>query len=153
MSRRPVDTIGPAVQGRAYVRSELEQRGWTVHEVTDGGVTFLEGVAETGARVRVRVKSKRSGTWQPTVTSGRETPMPPAVPTFWMFVDLGASPHTVFIAPDEWVRRDIYEAHAAYLRTNGGHRARNDASSHHAISAARLEGWRGRWDLLRPEPA
>jgi hypothetical protein len=77
--------------------------------------------------------------------------LPPAAPTFWAFIDPGATPPAAFIAPDAWVRRDISRAHEDYLRRHGGHRAQNDDSDHHAISVARIEQWRGRWELLEGE--
>ena len=148
MPRSAVDTKSSAHRARIYVQAHMRHRGWTVTQVTDGRVTYLEGTRGASSRIRVRVKARTKGTWQATVTSGRSTLRTPSIPTFWAFVDLSSSPFVVYVAPDLWVRRDIRRAHAEYLHRHGGHRARNDAPSHHAIATSRLEQWSDRWDQL-----
>ena len=152
MPRSAVDAKGPADRARIYVQANLRHRGWTVTQAVEDRVTYLEGTRGTSRRIRVRVKARTKGTWQATVTSGRSNPGTPSIPTYWAFVDLGSSPFAVYIAPDPWVRRDIHRAHAEYLRRHGGRRARNDASSHHAIATNRVEQWRDRWDQLESSP-
>ena len=129
----------------------MQARGWVVRETADGQVRLLEGVATDGRRVHIRVKTKTSGTWQASVTSGSPDPVRSAVPTFWAFVDLGSTPRAIFIVPDEWIRKDIHREHQAYLSRNGGQRAYNDESRHHSIKVDRIEEWRGGWKLLRGE--
>jgi hypothetical protein len=119
-----------------------------VREVASGRVPHLEVVAHDGRRTRVRVKTRRKGSWHARVSDSAVTYVPPEVPTFWAFVDLSGVRPAFYIAPEEWVRRDIARAHADYLARHGGHRARNDASDHHAVQLARIESWRDRWDLL-----
>jgi hypothetical protein len=149
MSRRAADTQGPARVGRALVRAELERRGARVREARDGGVTFLELLDEADhPRARVRVKSRRSGTWQARVVDGSRDPIPHPIPTYWAFVDLGADPPRVFVADDATVRRDIHEGHQRYLERHGGRRAVNQASDHHAIQLWRVERWRDGWRQL-----
>jgi hypothetical protein len=148
MPRSAVHTKSPADRARIYVQAQLRHRGWTVTQVTDDRVTYLEGTRGASSRIRVRVKARTKGTWQATVTSGRSAPPAPSIPTFWAFVDLSSSPFVVYVAPDPWVRRDIHRAHGEYLRRHGGHRARNDASNHHAIAPSRLDQWSDRWDQL-----
>jgi hypothetical protein len=129
----------------------MERLGWTVREVSEGRLRLLEGVRTGGRRVHVRPKAKTGGSWQAPASNGTPAPKKPPVPTFWAFVDLGTTPPATFVAPDDWVRRDIYDAHQAYLRRHGGHRAVNDKSDHHSIEVERIEQWRGRWDVLDGE--
>ena len=145
MRRSRANSKGPAERARIYVRAQLKHRGWSVTEVVEDRVTYLEAARAPSRRIRVRVKARTKGTWQATVTSGREASRPPAIPTFWAFVDLATVPFAVYVAPDAWVRRDIHRAHAEYLRRHGGRRARNDASNHHAIATSRVERWRDNW--------
>ncbi len=149
MARRATDTIGPALRGRAFVKEELERRGATVLETRDGRVVFLEVVAPGSTRpVRVRVKTRQSGTWQTRVSDGTlDAPVTP-IPTFWAFVDFTENLPVVFIAPDRPLRRVLHESHQAYLKRHGGKRAVNQASDHHALRAPLIEHWRGSWDLL-----
>ena len=109
---------------------------------------LLEAETRTGRRVRLRVRTRRTGTWQASVSEGAAEPVPPPLATFWVFVDLSAEPVAFYIARDEWVRRDIFDAHQAYLARHGGHRAKNDASDHHAVRLERLTGHRDAWDKL-----
>lgn len=152
MPRRAAETQGPARAGRALVKAELERRGAVVRELRDGRVVWLEALGPGSIpRARVRVKSRRSGTWQMSASVGAADPPPSEPPAFWAFVDFTEQPPSVFVAPDSWVRRDVHDAHESYLARHGGHRAENDTSDHHALSADRIEQWRGRWDLLDVE--
>lgn len=152
MPRSRSDTKGPAERARIYIQSHLRHRGWTVTQIVEDRVTYLDASREPNHRIRVRVKARTKGTWQATVTSGRVT-RSTARPTFWAFVDLAASPYAVYVAPDAWVRADIRRAHATYLRRHGGRRARSDASNHHAIATDRVERWRDAWSQLEPTGA
>lgn len=153
MSRRPTDTEVPARRGYDLIAGELLRRGWTLRQLRDGGVTFLEGTSARGRVVRVRVKTRTSGTWQATTTSGEEAPAPAPVPTFWTFVDLATDPAEVFVAPDDWVRRDIFHVHREYLKGHDDRRPMNAESTHHAIATKRVERWRDRWELLDGDAA
>lgn len=149
MPRRAVDTQAPAARGRALVRAEMERRGAIVRETREGGVVYLEAVTPGGAPLlRVRTKTRTSGSWQASVTDGQEEPAPPPVPTYWAFVDLSVSPVRTYIVEDDAVRRDIYEAHAAYLRRYGGARRDNPASNHHSIDIDRVSRRQLTWDAL-----
>jgi hypothetical protein len=149
MARRPADTQGPARAGRLLVRAELERRGARVREAREGMVTYLELLDDKDRpRARVRVKTRRSGTWQARASDGAADPVPPPIPTFWAFVDLGALPPRIFVADDAAVRRDIQDGHQRYLERHGGRRAVNQASDHHAIQLWRVERWRDGWKQL-----
>jgi hypothetical protein len=69
---------------------------------------------------------------------------------FWVLVDLEQSPGPpqFYIVPEWWIENDIYTVHQQLLVEHGGHRARTDESTHHAIEHSRIEQWRDRWDLL-----
>jgi hypothetical protein len=136
------------MRARDIVKTALESRGWIVNLSDEVGVTYLEAKRPTGGAIRVRVKARTKGTWQATVTSGSQNPTQTVVPTFWAFVDLSAQPVGIYLAPDAWVRRDIFDAHQAYLRKHGGKRARNVDSDHHAIALDRIERWFNAWVQL-----
>lgn len=147
-SRRAVDARGPAAQAREHVRERLRTLGWSVREVREGGVTYLDATQASGRHVRVRTKARTGGTWQATVTSGSPHPVRPTVPTFWAFVDLTALPVAFYLVEDGEMRRDIHRVHTEYLARNAGGRARNDESMHHAIGVERVAHGRDRWRLL-----
>ena len=68
----------------------------------------------------------------------------------WVLVDfggLGADPR-YWIAPDWWIRYNIFRTHQAYRAHHGGQRAQNPDSTHHAIQESRLTAWQGRCDIL-----
>lgn len=149
MSRDASDTQAVARNGRALVTQELERRGAKVLATGGAPIRYL-AVSTPGSRrpVRVRVKTRQSGTWQAQASDGNAASVAPPTPTFWVFVDASQHPPQFFIASDEEVRRDIYEHHQLYLARHGGHRAENDASNHHAIRLERVAPWKDRWHLL-----
>jgi hypothetical protein len=152
MTRAASDTKGPAKRARHAVKAALESRGWQVSASDDDGVAYLEAKHSGDRTIRVRVKARTKGTWQATVTSGAQHPAQTDVPTFWAFVDLSIQPLAIYLAPDRWMRRDIYDAHQAYLRRHGGRRARNIDSNHHAIALDRIEQWFNAWGQLDDSP-
>lgn len=120
-----------------------------MREVSHGRVAFLELLAdEFNVRARVRVKTRRSGTWQTSVTEGAADPMPSDVPTFWAFVDMSVTPPRVYLADDVTVRKGIHEGHQPYLAKHGGRRAENQDSNHHAIKLDRVARWDKGWEAL-----
>jgi len=149
MPRRAFDTQGPARVGRALVRAELECRGATVREVREGGVHFLEisGI-QSGRSLRVRVKTRRSGTWQASASDSEPSSARGASSTLWVFVDLSTATPAFFIARDNAVRRDIEAHHRAYLAKHGGRRRDNNTSNHHAIGSIRVERLNEGWVAL-----
>jgi hypothetical protein len=149
MTNRATDAQGTAAIGRAMVARELESRGLTANEIQQRRQYFLEAESpKSGLRVRLRVKTRRRGNWHSREIEGSADPVSPAVPTFWVFVDLSVEPPAYYVARDEWVRRDIFDAHQRYLQRHGGHRAKNDASDHHAIQLERVQQWRNAWYQL-----
>lgn len=151
--RRPADNQGTAREGRSLVRAELERRRMSVREVREGHVILLEASGPGEGPIRhVRVKTRRSGTWQASTSDGDANAAPPTVPTVWAFVDLSVSPPRFHLAEDAAVRRDIAAAHGEYLVRNAGRRVRNAGSRHHAISLQRVERLSGGWELLGIDP-
>lgn len=144
------DNRGTADKGRAALVNALRSQGARVAERRSGHIVFLE-VTKLGAadRVLVRVKTRTGGTWQGSTRDGDPDPPPSRPTTYWAFVDLkNPSAAAFYIAPDEWVRRDIHAAHQLYLARHGGERAISKDSNHHAIDLRRILEWRDRWDLI-----
>jgi len=67
---------------------------------------------------------------------------------FWIFVDLELDPAKFHVVPFWWISNDIHQTHEAYLKSHGGHRARNDHSKHHAIKLERIRSWEGQWQQI-----
>ena len=145
----PSGNVSTADRGRMLAATEIARRGGTVTEVRDGRIRLLR-VLGPGDHppVHVRVKTRTGGTWQGSTRDADENPAPPAVPTFWCFVDLSTPRPAFYVVPDEWMRRDIFVDHQRYLRRHGGTRAESPDSEHHAIELPRITMWRDRWDLL-----
>jgi hypothetical protein len=141
------DTISTNRAGEQAVIDEIQRRG-------DASVTVMPGrrryvvVRKDGAQYTIRIKARRSGTWQSN-TNEAEPRSPEDKPhRFWVFVDLAQRPTSFFVAPEWWVKDDIHRAHQDYLARHGGHRARTEESTHHAIPLERIIEWRDRWDQL-----
>jgi len=126
--------------------AQLVRRGFKkVMEARDLNRTVLKAETPSGRFATLIVKAKTSGSWQATIADGEVSKIRKDVT--WIFVDLAGGPD-YFVARDDWVRRDIDDAHQKYLRRHGGHRARNDASLHHAIHPVRVSEWKDRWDVI-----
>lgn len=144
------DDRNVALQGRTLVMDAIERRGARAKLIRNGSLVLLE-VTRPGAaeRVLVRVKTRTGGTWQGSIRDADPDPAPHVPATFWVFVDLKDRRSPAFyIAPDDWVRRDIHAAHEEYLGRHGGERALTRDSTHHAIQLRRILQWRDRWDLI-----
>ena len=144
-----MSNLSTAQRGRDLVLDELRRRGAVDIDVSDGAIHVIRATSRTtGKTVNIRCKTRTAGTWQASTKLGTPGTELADERDFWVFVDLADdSPH-YFIAPDWWVRNDIYQAHQAYLEKHGGRRARTDLSDHHAIQPARIAVWHDRWDIL-----
>ena len=142
--------------GEYFVVAELNKRG--AHAVTFAGnmpkIDLLACNHNQSRTVYIQVKTKRGGrAWQASLLAGRPT-QPPATPldetAFWILVDLGGWETTprYWVVPDWWIRNDIDQAHRAYVARHGGTRARNPASTHHAIEEKRVQEWQEQWKIL-----
>jgi hypothetical protein len=139
-----------AARGLRAVAEELGHRGVTAAEVQRGNVTLLE-ILRPGdnRRVHLRVRTRTGGSWQGSIRDGNPDPPPPHPDTYWVFVSLNAAlPSDFFVVPDQWIRKDIHEAHQEYLTRNGGERPVTPNSLHHSIPQKRIQQWQNRWDLL-----
>jgi hypothetical protein len=144
------DNQSTAERGRRLAAQALQDRGARVTEKRQGNKVFLEvRGSDPSARILVRVKTRTGGTWQGSIRDGDPDPAPSRPPVFWVFVDLeSAGSPRFFIVPDDWMRRNIHDAHQAYLRRHGGERAHSKDSTHHAIEPRRILQWKDRWDLI-----
>ena len=133
--------------GEHALVGELSRRGASSIEVIPGRRRVLK-VVHRGRAYTLRVKARRSGTWQARTSDGEPRAEEIEPTRFWVFVDLAERPPMLYIAPDWWVRNDIFLAHREYLARHGGHRARTDESTHHAVPLDRITEWRDRWDQL-----
>lgn len=141
------DNISTNRAGEQAVIDETHRRGAAPVEAVPGRRRYLT-VKRDGALYKLRVKARRSGTWQSNTNeaepgSGQDKPT-----RFWVFVDLAERPPAFYIAPEWWIKDDIHESHEAYLARHGGHRARTEESTHHAIPLERISEWRDRWDQI-----
>ncbi len=139
--------------GEHFVVAELNKRGAYAVAFT-GNMPKIDLMAcnrDQSRTVHVQVKTRSGGrAWQSSILVGKRMKPPADETVFWAFVDLGgldAAPR-YWIAPDWWIRNDIYKTHKAYLDSHGGKRARNPDSTHHSIDERRLKDWQGRWDIL-----
>jgi hypothetical protein len=145
------DNQDTARRGREAVRTALAERGIAnVEEERRGNRHRLRVRSPDGSRsVCLLVKTRRSGTWQTSEREGDPDPIPPPTPTFWVFVDLAGGAPEFYVVPDEWMRKDIYENHQAYLARHGGSRAESPDSTHHAIALNRIRQWKDGWEGFR----
>jgi hypothetical protein len=106
--------------------------------------------ADRRRTVEIKVKTKRAGTWQPSLREAEPQPAATENDRFWIFVDL-SKPKVrpgFFVVPEPWIQRDIREVHQAYLARHGGSRAVTPDSQHHAVREDRIAEWKERWDVL-----
>lgn len=141
--------------GKHYVAAELNKRGALDILLTDNmpKIDLTACNNDQSRTVHIRVKAKSRGTFQTSITEGKPSSAPKKPldeKVFWVFVDIGVKDGVprYWIAPDWWVRNDIYQTYKQYLDRHGGKRARTPDSTHHAIDEKRLKEWEGRWDIL-----
>ncbi len=112
--------------------------------VREGGRQVI--VASRGANRRVvRWSSRATGDFQ---MSARDHGRLERHDHFWALVDLTGPWPEVHVLPEDDVRAFLASTYAAYLARFGGHRARNDDSTHQKINTrelrsivARSVGW------------
>jgi hypothetical protein len=136
--------------GEHYVAAEIHRRGG--YAVTFSGnmrdIDLLASDATHDRVVTIQVKTKTAGTWQTSTKRAVKGREPEVETKYWVLVDLGKEYPEFYIVPRWWMENDIHEAHSKYLAEAGGHRVRNDASTHHAIPKSRIAEWKDRWDVL-----
>lgn len=136
-------------QGIQAICEELERLGGRdIHVRKEGNRSRIVFLSKDGNTYTVWARTKRSGTWQTSVSYGKACSENPVEREFWVFVDIGVEPAKFYPVPLRWIANDIYESHQRYLEIHGGHRKLNDNSTHHAIPVSRIKAWEGRWEQL-----
>jgi hypothetical protein len=104
----------------------------------------------TVREITIRVKSRRSGSWQIPITEGCSPETHVDENEFWALVDFTVSTITpdFYIMPGKWLRNDIYRNYLDYLAFHGGQRPVTPKSTHHSLAVDRIEQWKERWDIL-----
>ena len=139
--------------GEYFVVAELNKRGAFAVPFA-GNMPKIDLIAcnhDESRTVHIQVKTKRGGkTWHSSIVGSHPTAQKTDEIIFWAFVDLGGfDEHPRFwIAPDWWVKDNIFKVHQEYLNKHGGKRPGNPDSTHHAIDEKRLSEWQGRWEIL-----
>lgn len=137
--------------GVHYVIAELNRRGVEARPAkSDKGIDIHVPKQGTKPALRLRVKAKTDAFWQ-TSTEDRLVPHARPETNYVVFVTFGwgsSDSPTYWVAPESWVKRDVYTHHRAYLAEHGGKRPRTPGSTHHSVDVTRVEKWRDRWDLL-----
>jgi hypothetical protein len=132
---------------------ELRRHGaGQVTEVKTGNVFELHATDTSRRReVTLRIKTKSSGDWQTTTKIGEPREEKQAETKFWILLDTGqrgADGPGFFVVPDWWMCNYVHDEFEAHLRSHGGQRPVNPASTHCAIRPGHVERWRDRWDQL-----
>lgn len=140
--------------GEHFVAAEIHRRGG--YAVTFSGnmhdIDLLASDAGHDRVISIQVKTKTAGAWQTSTKRGKERRAPKVETKYWVLVDLGKAYPDFYIVPEWWMENDIHTAHSKYLADSGGHRVKNDASTHHAIPVARIAEWKDRWDVMEILP-
>jgi Holliday junction resolvase-like predicted endonuclease len=139
-----------AYAGENFVAAEIHRRGGYAVTFSGNmkGIDLLASDVEHDRVISIQVKTKTAGTWQTTIKHGKKQKEPEDVSKFWIFVDLGKDDPEYYIVPAWWIENDIHVAHDQYLAEHGGHRAKTDTSTHHAIPVKRIQEWKDSWDTL-----
>ena len=128
---------------------EINRRGGrevTTHK--EGNRRYLTYIGHNGREYKVTTRSKTKGDWQTSINYGEKCDRNPVEKEFWLFVDLEFSPPKFYPVPIWWIKNDIHEAFQRLLEKHGGHRARNDKSSHHAVRLPRIQRWESKWSEM-----
>ena len=139
--------------GEYFVVAELNKRGAFAVPFA-GNMPKIDLIAcnhDESRTVHIQVKTKRGGkTWHSSIVGSHPTVQKADEIIFWVFVDLGGfDEHPRFwIAPDWWVKDNIFKEHQEYLNKHGGKRPGNPDSTHHAIDEKRLSERQERWEIL-----
>ena len=141
--------MATAELGLIAAQREIASRGGrevTLHK--EGNRRLLTFVGHDGHQYKVITRSKTKGDWQTSIKYGEKCGENPIEREYWLFVDLGFDPPKFYPVPLWWIKNDIYGAHQRYLDKHGGHRARNDKSSHHSVRLPRIQRWESEWSEM-----
>lgn len=139
-----------AYAGEHLVAAEIHRRGGYAVTFSGNmkGIDLLASDSRHERKIDIQVKTKTAGAWQTSILRGQERTEPDDERSFWILVDLRPDGPEYYIVPTWWMQNDIHSAHQEYLAKRGGHRAKNDDSTHHSIPMSRVGQWKGRWDVL-----
>jgi len=136
--------------GMAALKNEIEKLGGQNLKVSSPSKrNILEFDSPGNLRMQLRVKTMTKGGWQASIKDADSNPEQEKS-KFWVFIEVSQlSGHNMFyIAPEHWVKKDIFEKHREYLDRNNGARVSGADSNHHSIKLERVSEWQSRWDLL-----
>ena len=142
-----LSTARVAQLGRDLVAEQLRDRGWAVDELLERRRRILLAERD-GVSRRVRVSTKRRGSWQTTLDLAHEEAPTELANRVWVFVDMTGQSTSYYVVPEGWMAEDIYREHAAYLTRHGGMRRDTPDSRHHSVGDGRIDRWLERWDVL-----
>ncbi len=137
-----MNTLRIAEAGAHYVAAEFLRREYPVNVINVGRSWRVDVTNRVGDTVRVRPRTKTTGDWQGSIneTVGDDD--------LWLFVDLSHGEPAYYVKTAEEMVDMIQREHQAYLDRNGGHRARNDASDHAAITLPFVQDGSGDFSLV-----
>jgi hypothetical protein len=141
--------LSTADTGINIATCKIEKHGGVdviVHK--EGNRKFITFKGLNNKTYKVTTRTKRSGTWQTTITYGNPCKENAFENEFWLFIDLSTKTPRFYPVPLWWISNDIYQAHQKYLKQHDGHRPSNDNSNHHGIQLRRIEKWKDKWEIL-----
>lgn len=139
-----------ARDGMIALKNELEKLGVrNLKEFSKTKRNMLEFDSPDKLRIQLRVKTMTKKGWQATIKDGESNPRPEKS-KFWVFIQINQNTGNkiYYIAPEHWVKKDIFDKHKEYLDRNNGKRVSGSDSNHHEIKLERVKEWESRWDLL-----
>ena len=140
-----------AFAGREVVADQLIRLGALVTGESRGNRRWLKAAWPDGRRWEVTVSTRTSGTWQSNTTVADKEAVDD-VTKLWAFADLSVSPPRVYVSTRAALQRDIHWHHSDWLTRHGYVRWEDRASTHHAISPARVAGLHTGWPTTAALP-
>lgn len=131
-------------EGIDLFASAVERRGGSVSRVP-GPKALLDVSDEFGQMVRVKIRSKKRGTWHARKSDSNRS-LDQSGATAWVFVDLKTRSVDFPIVPAAWMAHHIAELREQWIASDP---ARDpEQNDHHAVRPEHIADWCGRWDLL-----
>lgn len=124
---------------------KIERCGATGVDIRrDGHKRYITYIGRDGNFYEVTTRSKSKGDWQTSISYGVSSKWKANEREFWLFVGLEFDPPKFYPMPQWWKKNDVHKAFQVLLKKHGGHRARNDKSTHHAVRLNRIHHWESR---------
>jgi hypothetical protein len=144
-----MDKQNTAEVGFQTVKKEIMQRGGkNVVDHKEGNKKFITFNGLDNKQYKVTSRSKKSGTWQTTITYGKPRTEKKNEDEFWLFIDIAYNPPKFYPVPLWWIQNNIHNAHQEYTNKYDGHRKNNDNSNHHAVQLRRIKKWENQWSIM-----